>query len=209
MKKGKVWTYLADITPLLEEEAYRKALEKVPDFRREKAQRLRFREDQAQSVGAWLLLMKARNELGASPEQPFNLSHSGRYVLATVGPEGEKAGCDIETVKRFHRETARRFFCPSEYDTIVNAEGEKQKELFYRFWVLKESFMKATRYGMVLGLDSFEIRLEEGREPVLMRQPEKVKEAYFFREFQTPGADARIAVCSTCRQILEPVWRRL
>ena len=52
MKKGKVWTYLADITPLLEEEAYRKALEKVPDFRREKAQRLRFREDQAQSVGA-------------------------------------------------------------------------------------------------------------------------------------------------------------
>ena len=59
MKKGKVWTYLADITPLLEEEAYRKALEKVPDFRREKAQRLRFREGQAQSVGAWLLLMKA------------------------------------------------------------------------------------------------------------------------------------------------------
>ena len=30
MKKGKVWTYLADITPLLEEEAYRKALEKKP-----------------------------------------------------------------------------------------------------------------------------------------------------------------------------------
>ena len=52
----KVKTFLADISDLLNEKNYQKIYEKVPAFRQEKADRLKHREDQAQSVGAWYLL---------------------------------------------------------------------------------------------------------------------------------------------------------
>ena len=54
----KVKTFLADISDLLNEKNYQKIYEKVPAFRQEKADRLKHREDQAQSVGAWYLWMK-------------------------------------------------------------------------------------------------------------------------------------------------------
>ena len=218
-----VRAWIADVTPLMEEACYRKYYERVPQFRREKADALRNRKTKAQSIGAWSLWEKIRAEYDLPESSLFNISHSDVYVMcaAHFNLSDEKRrkkqpkdvcqlGCDLERINSLRMNIAKRFFCREQYETILSGKSEKeQTERFYRYWVLKESFMKATRYGMVLGLDSFEIRLEEGREPVLMRQPEKVKEAYFFREFQTPGADARIAVCSTCRQILEPVWRRL
>ena len=55
-----------------------------------------------------------------------------------------------------------------------------QQELFYRYWVLKESFAKATREGLALGMDTFEIAL--GSPSVLVRQPEKYPESYHYRE---------------------------
>lgn len=54
----KVKTFLADISDLLNEKNYQKIYKKVPAFRQEKADRLKHREDQAQSVGAWYLWMK-------------------------------------------------------------------------------------------------------------------------------------------------------
>ena len=47
----KVKTFLADISDLLNEKNYQKIYKKVPAFRQEKADRLKHREDQAQSVG--------------------------------------------------------------------------------------------------------------------------------------------------------------
>ena len=58
--------------------------------------------------------------------------------------------------------------------------------MFYRYWVLKESFLKATRKGLVMGLNTSEIQIP---------QPEEIREAYYLKEYQTDGA--RIAVCST------------
>ena len=45
-----VYTWIADISRLREETIYRKYYEEVPDFRREKADQLRFPKDRAQSV---------------------------------------------------------------------------------------------------------------------------------------------------------------
>lgn len=196
-KINGVQTFLADVTALLQEENYKKIYERIPDFRQEKADRLRHMEDKAQSVGAWYLWMLAQELLGVTPEEcNFNLSHSGKYVLCSVASADEKVGCDIETIKDFREPMARRFFCPEEYAYIMEQDEEGRKEAFYRYWVLKESFMKATRKGMSLGLDSFSIRLKKEGDPVMICQPEEVKEKYYFKEYKAAGA--RIAVCSTC-----------
>lgn len=203
MKKSlnKVYTFIADIRPLYTEEIYKEIYKMVPDFRQEKADRLRQAEDRAQSVGAWRLWMLAQKYLedeGIEKENlEFNLSHSGKYVLCSVGPAGEKAGCDIETIKEFREALAKRFFCPEEYEYMMAQDEEMRCETFYRYWVLKESFMKATRQGMAMGLDTFSINLD-GRDgqPELVSKPNDVKEKYYYHEYKIDGA--RIAVCSTC-----------
>lgn len=198
-KTCKVQTFIADVSSLLQENNYRKIYEMVPDFRKEKADRLRTQADKAQSVGAWRLWMMVQEYLGIEPdERNFNLSHSGNYVLCSVAAEDEKVGCDIETIKNFREPLARRFFCPEEYAYIMEQDEEERRETFYRYWVLKESFMKATRQGMAMGLDSFSIRLDEEKDPVLVRQPDDVKETYYMKEYVTEDGAARIAVCATC-----------
>ena len=87
----KVKTFLADISDLLNEKNYQKIYKKVPAFRQEKADRLKHREDQAQSVGAWYLWMKIqeRHKIPQDAGQSFNLSHSGKYVLCSAGVSGD------------------------------------------------------------------------------------------------------------------------
>lgn len=205
--KHKILTFVADISPLLEEENYKKVYNLLPDFRQNKADRLRHHEDKAQSAGAWRLWMLAQQycqEKGMDKEMlHFNLSHSGRYVLCSVAQAGEKVGCDIETIKEFREPLARRFFCPNEYADIMAQDEAERRERFYRYWVLKESFMKATRQGMAMGLSSFEINLkgDGSGNPVLERQPTDVKERYYFKEYESRGA--RVAVCSTCEHFAE------
>ena len=60
---------------------------------------------------------------------------------------------------------------------ITNLSEEEKKIAFYRYWVLKESFMKATRYGMKLGLDTFEILCDE-KGARLLNQPKEICEKF-------------------------------
>lgn len=194
----KTWT--ASIRPLYEEACYWKYYYEVPVFRREKADRMKVFQMKAQSIGAWVLYEQMKKQYGLREDAVFNLSHSGEYVLcsAALGTRSDqvRVGCDIEQVEECNLEIARRFFCPSEYEQIVReSDLNRKKELFYRFWVLKESFLKATRKGMALGLDTFEVQL--GNPSVLIMQPEDFQEAYTYREFETDDKGYKIAVCST------------
>lgn len=202
-------TYLADIGPLLNQEIYDKYYAAVPDFRQKKADRIRNVLDKAQSIGAWTLLSMAREENGLSEEAVYNLSHSGKYVLCTVDTSSQrevKAGCDIEVMKKIRLKVAKRFFCEDEYEHIRQTENEQeQMELFYRYWVLKESFMKAVRRGMGLEMKAFEINFSDDGKPVLIKQPDEYTEKYYYKEYVTEEKDARIAVCSTDNRFAEQV----
>ena len=79
---------------------------------------------------------------------------------------------------------------------------ECRAEAFYRYWVLKESFVKAVREGLRLELQSFEIRIEKGG-PVLIRQPEAYPETYYYHEYELEAGDAKCAVCSTSPEFSE------
>ena len=71
-----VRAWMADVTPLLEENCYRQIYERLPLFRREKADALRRPEAKAQSAGAWTLWEKIRAEYGLPESSVYNLSHS-------------------------------------------------------------------------------------------------------------------------------------
>ena len=139
--------------------------------------------------------MRMKEQYHLTDDAPFNLSHSGNYVLCSAAPCGEKVGCDIETVGVFREAIARRFFCPEECRDIMSCAEEERAPRFYQYWVLKESFIKATRKGMGLGLDTFEFQIPEGASPYLLSQPSEIKETYYFHQY--PHSAAKIAVCST------------
>ena len=97
----KAW--IADVTPLYEDECYARYYEEVPDFRKRKADRLRIRSMKAQSIGAWVLWQKIRMKYGLPEDARFNLSHSGVFAMCAaevdIGNAGKiSVGCDVEKI---------------------------------------------------------------------------------------------------------------
>lgn len=193
-----IHTWIMDVTPLQDNMIYRKCYNRVPDWRREKADRIRHIDGKIQSVGVWILYQWMLKYYELSDQMPYNLSHSGKYVLCSVSTQPDaQVGCDVEMIKDNKLRLAERFFCPKEIEWIKNKKTEaEQAEGFYRYWVLKESFIKAIRLGMKQDLREFEIALED-RGARLVRQPETFPEKYYYQEYQTSAGDARIAVCGT------------
>lgn len=201
----KAW--IADVTSLLEKECYERYYRKVPDFRKKKADVLRLDQMKAQSVGVWALWQKIQTEYHLPENAAFNFSHSGNYVMCAACMDGEniQVGCDIEKTGELKMKLARRYFCREEYDTIAAAETDDEKtDLFFRYWVLKESFMKATGKGMALSTDQFCIRL--GDPPVLIRKPAEFPKQYYYREYRPEGLPYRMAVCSSDCRIDEKLY---
>ena len=150
-----VHTWIMDVTPLQDDMIYRKCYNRLPDWRREKADRIRPLEGKMQSAGAWILYQQMLKYYELSDQMPYNLSHSGKYALCSVSTQPDaQVGCDVEMIKENKLRLAERYFCPGEVAWIQSQTTEaEQAEGFYRYWVLKESFIKATREGMAMGLD--------------------------------------------------------
>lgn len=193
-----IHTWIMDVTTLQDDRIYSKFYNRLPDWRREKADRIRPLEGKMQSVGVWILYQQMRKYYELSDQIPYNLSHSGKYALCSVSTQPDaQVGCDVEMIKGNKIRLAERYFCPREVEWIKSRKTEaEQTEGFYRYWVLKESFIKAIRLGMKQDLREFEIALDD-RGARLVRQPETFLEKYYYQEYQTTAEDARIAVCST------------
>ena len=197
-----VSAWIADVTPLLEQECYDRYYRSVPEFRQKKAAALRLDQMKAQSVGVWALWQKIRERYRLPEEAAHNFSHSGTCVMCAVCTDGKavRVGCDVEKLGKLRMNIAARSFCREEYDAVAGAGTEEaQRELFFRYWVLKESFMKATGKGMALPVNSFCIRM--GDPPVLVRQPEEFTDIYRYREYCIEDLPYRMAVCSTDTEI--------
>ncbi|XP_071786813.1 L-aminoadipate-semialdehyde dehydrogenase-phosphopantetheinyl transferase-like [Asterias amurensis] len=107
------------------------------------------------------------NEFIADPEFfpnfNFNASHQGDFTVLAAEPE---FSCGIDVMKVESRGTPdipeffrimTKQFTPHEW-TVVKAEGTewKQLEMFYRFWCLKESYIKAIGIGLGFNLQRIE-----------------------------------------------------
>lgn len=175
--------YISDVSALDSEEAYLKACENADSERRHKADKLRNLSDKKLCLCAGLLLDFALNEQGIPADgreisytgngKPylkdnavyFNLSHSGEKVMCIVCDS--PCGCDVEKIGRNEKKIAERFFSESENTLLNGTENEEEyRDLFYRLWTLKESFIKCTGEGLGRALSSFLIEFD-GEKPVI------------------------------------------
>lgn len=89
------------------------------------------------------------------PELHFNLSHSGDYVCAALG-DGP-VGVDLQEKTEVRMRVAERFFTASDNQRLAECKEEGRRDLFFRMWSVKESYVKLTGEGMSRGLSDFEI----------------------------------------------------
>ncbi len=211
-------TYCSDTRWLDPQSIYDAAYGSLPRYRREKVDGFVFMKDKKLSIGVELLLRKALSDLGeemhdielVKNNKPvlrgsdihFNLSHSGTKVMCSVSDDD--VGCDVEKIAPIDLDIARRFFFGSEYERIASANDEDRYDLFYRFWTLKESFMKVTGLGFELPLDSFRISLDDG----ISVDQDVDDRTYHFREFYLNDG-YRYACCSINEHIDDIIQVRL
>ena len=153
----------------------KRAYDTVPKDRQDKIDFFRFEKDKKLSAGAYLLLKKLLLEKNITnplfkiekygkayisnfENIYFNLSHSGKMVLCAISDR--KVGVDIEYIDHeIDLNIAKHYFYNKEYESIMNSQNPADE--FFKYWVLKESYMKYTGLGMNLKLDSFEIKIED------------------------------------------------
>ena len=136
----------------------------VTQERYDKIQRFHFEQDKIRGLYAGVLLRFAlkkhyglegaslafeKNEYGKPAlkdykEIQFNLSHSGNWVVCALSDKA--IGVDVEEIKAKNLDIAKRFYAPAEYEWLKNSENPNQ--LFFTYWTLKESYVKAEGKGM-------------------------------------------------------------
>lgn len=206
----QVW--IGDASALVNVEIYRKYYDRLPGWRKEKADCLAFQEDRIRSVGAWSIREMMCEHYGLSDDVIYNLSHSGRYVMCAMNDEEGskgKVGCDIEKPRTLDAGCIRRFCGEEEYAWVSQLEGAEQMDAAIRLWVLKESFAKAVREGMRLSFDEITFAIGKNEKMNLTACPKKFAEDYHIEEYavvdRKDAAKYRLAVCSTNPNIVTTV----
>lgn len=201
INSGNTVFYAASSEPLKDQEFYCLAYAGLSPERRKKVDSYRFEKDKRLSICAEMLLQYALREANVdtasfrvkndpfgkpilcNTDRHFNLSHSGEWAICAFSEL--EVGCDIEKINHADLAIAERFFCPEEYAHISGQTSPAGKDLlFFRYWTLKESFIKAVGLGLTLPLDSFQIRLGER----IRVEQSLDQRSYSFAEFGTiPG----------------------
>lgn len=212
--------YAISIDEFCDEALFSRVPAGVPRERRERAARFRRSDDRKRCILADALVRRvAAEKTGARPDSiryaynahgkpyidnapwlRFNVSHSGRWVLA--GFSEREIGVDVERIGDVAAPLARYALHPEEQRAYA-ASGDAG--LFFRFWTLKESYIKYLGLGLSVPLDSFyfvltqnsiSLRFDGARNP-----PERLAPADcagktpFFGCFNPDGGHAA-AVCS-------------
>ena len=207
--------YALNITPLLTDAAlYDRAFASVSPDRRERLGRIRSDRERCLSLGGVLLLRYALRERGAGepeiaygphgkpycadrPDVHFNVSHSGDWAVCAVS--SAPVGCDIERIGHYRPRVAERCFAPEELAALNALSDEAaQADLFFRFWTLKESFLKALGCGISEPLSS--VSFDLSGEALRVTQALSDKQ-FAFREY----ADLPGYRCTLCRASAAPV----
>ncbi|MBR5897304.1 MAG: 4'-phosphopantetheinyl transferase superfamily protein [Lachnospiraceae bacterium] len=162
--------YLADISPLYDDEVFETYYKEALPYRKDKVDGLKLKKPKCRSLGAGVLLKKALEDAGVKADfiisdngKPalkndelqllFNLSHSGDRAMCVISDC--PVGCDVETVKE-NKRVADRFFTEAEAKLANRSATD-----FTRLWTLKESFIKATGEGLARALDSFSLDFDK------------------------------------------------
>lgn len=209
-EKCKTALYAADISALKNSEKFTELYAKLSQNRRDKMRLLAHEDDRLRSMAAELLLFHALEANGIAPDgvsicetedgKPylegvrdfhFNLSHSGNLAVCAVS--SLPVGCDVQEITDVKLDIARRF-AYEEYENIMALTGDEARDMLFRFWTAKESYIKAVGTGFKTPLNSFSVDLESGK--VHGGEPYRV------REFDV-GDNYKCAVCTSAPDLYE------
>ncbi|MCL2682966.1 MAG: 4'-phosphopantetheinyl transferase superfamily protein [Bacteroidales bacterium] len=151
------------------DEVFELWLKKLPKFRQDEVLRYRFRDDRVRSLCAYLLLCVglgriveyfSYNEHGKplllDEHLHINLSHAKSAVVA--GFSETPIGVDVEFIRKtYPKIVCKRVFTPSEIAQIENANSPTLA--FFKFWTLKESYVKCIGQGLSFPLKTVEFKL--------------------------------------------------
>lgn len=205
--------YFLDINNFKKSFSFDEIYNKVSSYRKNKVDKLKFEDDKWLSLGAEYLLMQGLEEFNVDyskieigfvennkpilkncpQELCFNLSHSGDMAMCIIADS--EVGCDIQkmTDKEDYIKIAQRFFHPEEIQMIENAREDEKRELFYRIWALKESFIKATGKGFRTPLKDFRVSLKNDKPQVFIN--DKLENIYQLEEIEVGNTDYKSAMC--------------
>ncbi|MGA9377302.1 MAG: 4'-phosphopantetheinyl transferase superfamily protein [Phormidium sp.] len=79
----------------------------------------------------------------------FNVSHSQGLAVYAIALN-RSVGIDLEYLRHIPdvEQLAERFFSPNEFRIINALPKQQQQERFFRFWTIKEAYLKATGEGL-------------------------------------------------------------
>ncbi|MBP3717896.1 MAG: 4'-phosphopantetheinyl transferase superfamily protein, partial [Eubacterium sp.] len=139
----KIYIHKINREKLLREES--EIFRLLPEWRKEKVQKLKVESSRLQSLVAGRLLSIA---LEKHPDAKYNISHSGEYVAVAVSDE--VVGVDIECKKDNDFKVTKRCF---EAEAIEYISGDQSR--FRDVWTVKEAFLKCKGIGISVPLNSF------------------------------------------------------
>ncbi|HHJ39384.1 MAG: hypothetical protein AXA67_05300 [Methylothermaceae bacteria B42] len=93
----------------------------------------------------------------------FNVSHSQEQMVIAIGYD-RPLGVDVESIRPIKTLAgmAKRCFSQHEFEAWTNLPAPERKTAFFRFWTLKEAFVKADGRGLGLGVQQCVFSLREG-----------------------------------------------
>ena len=131
-----------------------------------------------------------------APDLRFNLSHTPGLVACAV-TVGREVGVDVEHIGRdlVHDNIPERFFSAREVADLRARPAAEQQVVFFDYWTLKESYIKARGLGLALPLGQFSFIWTAGAAPTIEFAPELHDDpaSWQFAQFW-PTAEHRMAV---------------
>lgn len=106
--------------------------------------------------------------IGGAERLRFNLAHTFGLSVCAICLDAD-IGVDVE----FHAnresllEVADQYFSQSEVDDLRALPAAEQGDVFFRYWTLKESYIKARGAGLSIPLESFSFHIGEDGSAVL------------------------------------------
>jgi len=92
----------------------------------------------------------------------FNISHTKNLIVCAVTLTDD-IGCDVENTSRTNDvlAIAERYFSAKETTELFSLPGEQQRNRFFDYWTLKESYIKAWGLGLAIPLADFSFTIND------------------------------------------------
>ncbi len=102
------------------------------------------------------------SNVNGPPNLHFNISHSDGMVVCGFA-SFEEIGVDVEnrTRKCSHLELAKNQFSIIEFENLKSFAVHEQSAVFFKFWTLKEAYIKARGLGLQLPLEQFSFLIND------------------------------------------------